>query len=111
MADIIDLKSHDIDLKSITVRAKRRRYAGRDRCRHLQVLLDESTGMVNCQRCKQPLSAFKWLLDMASRHEDLIWRHQDLKRKIEEEKATLQELERLERNTRARLQRLGEGPL
>lgn len=98
---IIKLNTHKLP---ILVKEKESK---KQTCGHHQILLDQGRRMIECSKCGQVIDPFEYLLDWAYGDRNLNYIRSRIREEIKEIHPILEELKKDERNTRARIKRLG----
>lgn len=82
------------------------RKAGHRDCRHKQVELDVVGRVIRCKECEQVIDPIDWIETLSREWERYVYRWRSARAKCEGIEKAVEELERVEKNARARLRRL-----
>jgi len=72
-------------------------------CPHTSILVDEFNRSIRCRLCGQAMDSFDYLLSLAKKETKLDWELRRLRSEIKKSRENLQNLQREEVNTRARV--------
>lgn len=79
-----------------------------DGCRHnVQLLLDTEAHQLQCPSCGQVLDPFDWILDYIQKWNYITTRYRQAQQQAAHAEKRLADLERLEKNTKARIRKGG----
>lgn len=92
-----------IEIKDFNIPARRKR--GKH-CWHKHINVDAEQRIIECRSCGAVLDAFDWLRNWAQEGWNLEYAYEKLQWQIDQKRKELEELKRLENNTKARMRRI-----